>query len=167
MKIYEIDMEIERVLNDVDPETGEVLFDPELIEALQMERDEKVENLALAVKNLRAEVEAFKNEEKALAERRKVAENQAERAKKYLEYVLGGEKFKTTRVSVSYTTSKSVETDKDFVAWAIAAHADHLLRYRDPEADKTALKALLNEEGGEEAVEGHAKIVTNKSMIIK
>ena len=167
MKIYEIDMEIERVLNDVDPETGEVLFDPELIEALQMERDEKVENLALAVKNLRAEVEAFKNEEKALAERRKVAENQAERAKKYLEYVLGGEKFKTTRVSVSYTTSKSVETDKDFVKWAIAAHADHLLRYRDPEPDKTALKALLDGEGGEESVDGHAKIVTNKSMIIK
>lgn len=166
MKIYEIDMEIERVLNDVDPETGEVLFDPKLIEALQMERDEKVENLALAVKNLRAEVEAFKNEEKALAERRKVAENQAERAKKYLEYVLGGEKFKTTKVSVSYTTSKSVEVDKDFVAWAIAAHADHLLRYRDPEPDKTALKALLAE-GGEDAVEGHAKIVTNKSMIIK
>jgi len=165
MKIYEIDMEIERVLNDVDPETGEVLFDPELIEALQMERDEKVENLALAVKNLRAEVEAFKNEEKALAERRKVAENQAERAKKYLEYVLGGEKFKTTKVSVSYTTSKSVETDKDFVAWA-KTHAAFLLRYRDPEPDKAAVKTLLAE-GGEEAVEGHAKIVTNKSMIIK
>ena len=165
MKIYEIDQEISRLLEQTDPETGEVLFDTEALEALQMERDMKVENLALAVKNMRAEIEAFKTEEAALAERRKVIENQAERAKKYLEFVLGGEKFRTVRVSVTYTTSPKVETDEGFVGWA-KEHAPFLLRWKDPEANKTAIKELLNS-GGEEAVEGHAKIVRNSNMIIK
>jgi hypothetical protein len=165
MKIYEIDQEISRLMEQTDPETGEVLFDVEALEALQMERDTKVENLALAVKNMKAEIEAFKTEETALEDRRKAVEGQCERAKKYLEYVLGGEKFKSVRVSVSYTTSPKVETDEAFVAWA-KTHADFLLRYKEPEPDKKAIKELLNQ-GGEAAVEGHAKIVKSTSMVIK
>ena len=45
MKIYEIENAISDLLSQVDEETGEILFDPEQLEALQMERDGKIENL--------------------------------------------------------------------------------------------------------------------------
>ena len=142
MKIYEIENAISDLLAQVDEETGEILFDPAQLEALQMERDGKIENLALAWKNLTAEAKAIKAEEESLAKRRKVAENAAERAKSYLEFVLNGEQFKSPKVAVSYRKSKAVEVTPDFVPWAYA-HNQALLRMREPEPDKTALKKAL------------------------
>lgn len=144
MSIYEIDQEIMNLLSQVDEETGEVLFDEEKLAGLQMERDQKVENLALAYKNLTAEAKAIKAEEEALAKRRKVTENEAERAKSYLEFVLGGDTFKSPKVAVSYRKSESVEVTADFAPWAYE-NAQNLLRLREPEPDKTALKKALKE----------------------
>ena len=127
----------------VDEETGEVKVDFDALNALQMERDEKVENLALYVKDLVAEAKAIKGEEENLAKRRKVVERKAERAKEYLDYILGGEKFKTSKVSISYRTSKSVVPMEGFMEWA-KQFAPQFLRYKEPEADKTAIKAALD-----------------------
>jgi tetratricopeptide (TPR) repeat protein len=162
MRIYEIDQAIEALLGQIDEETGEVLFDPELLEELQMERERKVENLALAWKNLAAEAKAIKAEEEALAKRRKATENEAERARKYLEYVLGGESYKSARVAVSYRRSESVEIGPEFVPWAFE-HRQNLLRMKEPEADKTAIKAALK--AGEEIP--FTEITQKKSMQIK
>ena len=71
MTIYEIDNEI---MNCVDMETGEVI-DTDKLNDLQMERDAKIENVALWIKELKAEAEAIKNEKQALADRQRVAEN--------------------------------------------------------------------------------------------
>lgn len=103
--LYSINQEI---LNCVDLETGEIL-DEQAFEALQMERNEKLENIALWVKNLTSEAEALKAEEKAFAERRKSAEKKAESLKRYLSQQLNGQKFTTTRTSVSFRKSSSVE----------------------------------------------------------
>lgn len=103
--LYSINQEI---LNCVDLETGEIL-DEQAFEALQMERNEKLENIALWVKNLLSEAEALKAEEKAFYERRKSAENKAESLKRYLSQQLNGQKFTTTRTSVSFRKSSSVE----------------------------------------------------------
>ena len=162
MKIYEIDKEIEALLSDVDEETGEILFDTDKLEALQMERDRKVENLALAVKNLTAEAAAIKAERDALYERQKAAEREAERAKNYLEFVLNGEGFKTARVAVSYRNSTRLEVDDSFIAWA-KRKAKNLLTIKEPEPNKTAIKEMLKRN---ENVP-HVKMVTVQNMQIK
>ena len=142
MTIYEIDKAIMDLLDQIDEETGEALFDPEQIERLQMERERKCENLAMAWKNLTAEAKAIREEVETLTKRAKAAQNEADRAKAYLELVLGGEAFKTARVVVSYRKSKAVEVTPDFLPWAYA-HNQGLLRMREPEADKTAIKKAL------------------------
>lgn len=162
MKIYEIDKEIEALLSTVDEETGEILFDTEKLEQLQMERDRKVENLALAVKNLTAEAAAIKAERDALYERQKAAEKEAERAKKYLEFVLNGDTFKTARVAVSYRSSSRLEVDDGFIAWA-KRKAKDLLTVKDPEPNKTAIREMLKRN---ERVP-HVQIVTVQNMQIK
>ena len=77
MKLYEID---QALVDLVDNETGEII-DIEVFDSLQMERDEKIESIALYIKDLKAEAEALKAEKLAFAERQKVAENKAESLK--------------------------------------------------------------------------------------
>ena len=110
MTIFDIDQEI---LSCIDLETGEVI-DLEKLEALQMERDRKIHNVACWYKELNAEAEAIKSEKQKLAKRQQVCENKAESLKKYLAFVLGGEKFKDGAVSISYRTTKSVVFYDDF-----------------------------------------------------
>lgn len=162
MTIYEINEQIMELLTQVNEETGEALFDESKLEALTMERDRKVENLALAWKNLTAEAKAIKAEEDSLAKRRKSAENAAERAKSYLEFVLAGETYKSPKVAVSYRKSESVEPAPGFMDWALT-NDDTLIRYKEPEADKTAIKKALKD--GKEIP--FVELVTKTSMTIK
>lgn len=106
--LYEIN---EAILNCVDIETGEII-DAECLEALEMERTAKIENIVLWVKNLLAEAAAYKAEKEAFAEREKQAAAKAERLKMYLTAALGGERFTTEKCAVSFRKSKSVEVDE-------------------------------------------------------
>lgn len=141
MTIYEIDKQIEALLDGmVDPDTGEVNEEAlDQLEALHMAREEKAENAALAYKNIIAECKAIKAEEEALAKRRKAGENKAERLKAYLDYVLGGENFKTSRVAVAHKKSQAVELGETFMQTATS----EFLRFKDPEPNKTAIMAAL------------------------
>lgn len=141
MNIYEIDAAI---LSLVDEETGEIK-DFEEFANLQMERETKVENIALWYKNLIAEGKAIREEEKTLAERRRICENKAERLKAYLSEILQGNKFKTAKVAVSYRKSTAVDIEPDFIEWA-KNKADDLLIYKMPEPNKTAIKDALKQE---------------------
>ena len=58
MNIYLINRQIEELLAETDPETGEVLFDPEQLNELIMEKEAATEDLALGYKNLTAEAAA-------------------------------------------------------------------------------------------------------------
>lgn len=144
--IYEIDREIEKILADseVDPETGEVTIDTDALDELQMARDEKCENLALYIKNLSALIKSIKEEEAALAKRSKALENKRDRLNAYLQRVLQGVKFMTARVSVIFRRSSSTDIAPGFVEWAKTQRPD-LLRYKEPEADKTAVGKALAE----------------------
>ena len=148
MRLYEINAEIDALLSAVDPETGELTVDMEALEALEMERDAKLENLALAVKNYASDIAALKAEENALAERRSSLEKQMKRARDYLERNLAGEKFSTPRVAVSYrkTEAVSIYDPTEFFKWA-ALHTD-FIRFEEPKPNKTAIKAALKD--GEE-----------------
>lgn len=162
MKLYEIDAQIEKLIEqNMDPETGE-LTNTEEIEALAMEKEKKAENIALWIKDLEAEINALKAERDSFSKRISVAQNKEESLKRYLELCLNGEKLETTRCRVSYRTSKSVEVDEDsFIRWA-ATNRDEFLRYKMPEIDKTALKEALKTEDIP-----YARLKENKSMIVR
>jgi len=158
VNLYEINQEIDRAIqNCIDPETGEILDDTSELDALTLARDEKIENIACYIKNLKADAEAIRTEEKKLAERRKTCENRAEWLKKYLANNLQGEKFKSPRVAVSWRRSQAVVVED---IWKLPKD---YLRYKDPEPDKTAIKDAIKK-GFD--VEG-AELVDNLSMVIK
>lgn len=138
MNIYEIE---QAIMSLVDLETGEIT-DFSAFESLAMAKDEKIENIALWIKNLNAEAKAIREEEKNLAERRKAAENKSDSLKMYLDSVLNGEKFSTAKVAISYRKSSSVEVDDGFMEWA-KENADSLLKYSEPSVDKTAIKEAI------------------------
>ena len=141
MKLYEIDEAMEALVNQ---ETGELL-DFEAFNTLQMERTQKIENMALWVKDLLAEAKAIKAEIDILAERKKAAENKAARLKEYLQYILGGEKFKTSKCSVSYrkSTALNISDEEELVYWLQSNYLDDCLKYKDPEVSKTAVANLI------------------------
>lgn len=110
MTLYEIDNEI---MNCIDEETGEII-DLDRLNALEMERDKKIGNVACWIKDLKAEAEAIKAEKQALDKRQKAAENKAESLKTWLQTVLEGEKFKDSRCSISYRKSERVVFSDNF-----------------------------------------------------
>ena len=154
MTIYEIDS---RMAGLIDPATGELL-DYEAFASLQMEREAKIENMALWYKDLTAEAKAIREEEKALAERRKSAENKAERLKGYLDEALAGESYKSAKVAVSYRRSKAVElADESAVINELESSGrGDCIYYTAPRVNKVALARLLKDGGavpGAELVE--------------
>lgn len=160
MTLYEINDQMTQL---VDPETGEVM-DMEAFDALSMAAEEKLENVALWIKNLTSDVEQLKAEEKNLAERRKAAERKAESLKGYLAFWLNGQKFETPRVKCSWRKSEKViiPDEAQFTAWARAGH-DDLLTYKEPTPNLTAIKAAIKD--GVEVI--GASIVTNNNLSIK
>ncbi len=146
MKLYEINVEIEKFLSEnLDEETGEIR-NPELLDALQIARDEKLEAISLYVKSLSSDAAAIREEERTLAERRKAKERKAESLRDFLERELAGNKLETPRVSVTFRKTQSVRVDDADAAieslWS-GGFAD-AIRYK-AEIDKTAVKRLLKD----------------------
>lgn len=112
LKLYEYPRAIEDAYErGTDAETGEIIDEKAWteLEALQMERDQRIEGVVLWVKSLNAEAADIKDEEEALKKRRKSIERKAESLKDYLGYVLRGEKFETARVAISWRRSETAE----------------------------------------------------------
>lgn len=158
MKLYEIEQEI---LACVDLETGEII-DPEKLESLELERDRKIEGIALWVKNLDAEAKAYKEEKDSFAQKQKVAENKAKSLKEFLSHYLDGTAFKSTKVNVSFRNSKAVDV---FSMDELMNYddCDSYLKYSEPTPDKTAIKNAIN--SGVE-IPG-CRIVENSNIQIK
>lgn len=116
MTLYELTEQI-RELSErewADPDTGEILDEDVAcaLNALTLARDEKIENIALWYKDTLAEAEAIKAEEKKLETRRRGKERLAESLKRYLDYSLGGQKFSSPRVAISF---RNVENGKTVI----------------------------------------------------
>lgn len=142
--LYDIDQDI---LDCVDLETGEIL-DVEKLDALQMEREAKLEGVALWVKDLKAEAAAVKEEADKLIARKKALENKMEGLKAWLLMALGGEKLNTPRCKVYQTHSQRVSvTDENQLMnyiYSLPAPSDYL-RFKDPELDKDKVKKALKD----------------------
>lgn len=167
--LYEIDQSIIELLENgfnlacCDLETGEIDEQKaaEYLEQLQVERSVKVENIALYIKNLDADAEKIKEEEKNLKARRESKEKKAERLREYLKssmLIFGEPKFETARVALSFRTSKSVviddmeKLDKKYIQEKVSYTAD-----------KTAIKKAI---ASGEVIEG-ARLEENKNLQIK
>lgn len=153
MKLYEID---EGILSCIDTETGEIL-DFDKLNALQMERESKIENVACWIKDLKAEAEALKGEKQAFDKRQKAVENKIESLEKWLIFALAGENFKTTKAVVSFRKSQKVDIPD------IYKLDENFLKYAEPTADRTAIKKAIKEG---QTVEG-ATLVESVSVSVK
>lgn len=126
--LYEIDR---RIVSCVDAETGE-LIDPEQLESLIMERNQKIENVALWVKNLQSDALAYKAEKESFAEREKAANAKIDQLKRWLAEALEKQKFNTTKCAVSFRRSEQVEIydenaiPKDLMVETVVARPDKL-----------------------------------------
>ena len=162
--LYDIDQEI---LACVDQDTGEIL-DVEKLDALQMEREAKLEGVALWVKDLKAESAAVKEEADKLNARKKALDNKIESIKTWLLHALDGEKLKTPRCNVYQTHSQRVTIvgdEKDLIAWLERNTEDprEYIRYKDPELRKDEIKKALKD--GKEIE--YAKLEETESVVIK
>jgi len=152
--LYEIDA---RIMNCIDPETGEII-DPEQLEALQMERERKIESVALWIKNLKADLSALEAERKAFQDRERSCKGKIESLSEWLTNALNGEKFETPKVKVSFRNSEAVEiVDERLIP------KDYMRIKTEEAPDKTALKELLKTNI---QVPG-CRLVKNKNIQIK
>lgn len=144
--LYEINQDI---LDCVDAETGEIL-DTERLDGLQIEREAKLEGVALWVKDLKAEAAAVKEEADKLTARKKALDNKIESLKNWLLFALDGEKLKTPRCSVYQTHSQrvSVEDEAKLIDFLkLEDEPEMYLRFREPELKKDEIKKALKEGG--------------------
>ena len=164
MTLYEIDHAIAEAFEAaIDPETGEIL-DSEAwsrLETLQMEHDAKIEGIGCWIKDLNAEAAAIKAEEENLRKRRQSSERKAESLKGYLAWTLQGEKFKSSKVAISWRRSEAAELDPDMDPVQLPLKFQRVKVSVDP--DKTALKEALK--AGEE-IPG-VKLVEKQNIQIK
>ena len=173
MNLYDIDQRLVTLIEEgFDLEFGTIFESEEelakAIDEVQLDLDTKIENIGCYIKNLEAEVEAFKKEEDNLEARRKQTERKIEGLKRYLNGYLTAcypndsdrakWKFKSPKVVLGYRKSSSVEVpdieklDKKYLKITTKV---------DP--DKTAIKDAIK--NGEE-VKG-AFIKQNINLNIK
>ena len=150
--LFDYDKAIEACMD----EDGNVI-DAELKAYLEEYRDEAIEGIAMGIKEAKAEAEAIKAEEKALAQRRKVRENKASGLTKYLSDYLAGRKFSTPKVAISYRKSEAVEVAEG------ASVPDEFLVPQPPKVDKVGLKKAVK---GGAVIEG-VQLITKRNVQIK
>lgn len=149
MKLYEIANDylalLQAIENDELPE--EAVKDT--LEAIEGEIEEKADSIGCVLKEIDAEINAFKAEETRLAERRKKKEKAYEKLKTYLSETLqrmGVDKVETTRNCISFRKSEAVEVDEaKFLKWATEQDNkdDLIISSYSEKANKTEIKRVL------------------------
>lgn len=119
MGIYSITNEIEEFMAYAEAEDIPIEAILDTLESLQMEFDEKADNIACAIKNTLAEVDALKKEEQALQARRASKERLAERMKYAISAAmqrLGKSKIESSRNLITFRKSQSlvIQNENEF-----------------------------------------------------
>ena len=153
MTLYEIESAI---MDCVDSDTGEII-DEDKLTALLMERSDKLEGVALWIKNLESLISALKAEEDALKKRRETATKKVESLKSWLSATADYQKFETSRVAVSFRRSEQTVVDESVIdkKW----FKEKITYTPDKSAIKAAIKAGQTIDG--------AKIIVNQNIQIK
>lgn len=159
MNLWEINEKIANcfVYEDgvVDTETGEI-FDADYLDQLEMDREQKIENICKYIKNLEDDAESYKKHKKHFADMQAKAENKKKNLEEYLANCLAGEKWSAKDKSVSVTYRKSTSVN---VFDETKVPAKYLIEQK-PKVDKTLIKSDIK---AGQTVEG-AEIVENNNM---
>lgn len=139
------------------------------LDGMEQEIQAKAETVAVFIKNMNAEAELMKAEENRLKARRQAKEKAAERMKEYLISCL--DTVKLTKIGgirasmyiKNNPVSLNIVDESSFIDWAEKHDKDELLRYKAPEINKTAVKALIK--SGEYIP--YTELVQGRSIIIK
>lgn len=126
MKLYELNREIETILEDgyteeaVDKETGEITKESleTALNSLSVTRNQKIENIALYIKNTEALQNEIETEEKKLRKRKEQLRKKADWLKEYLTgnmQILGDTKFESAKVRISFRKSTSTEITNEMI----------------------------------------------------
>lgn len=141
--LYQIDSRIEDVIESgfsLDPETGEV-WDSSDLDDLAIAKAEKMEACGLWLKGQARLAEGMRDEERALAERRRAVERRMARMQSYLAGYVTREpkrRFETPRVALGLRRSQSVVvTDESLVP------SEYIKVKRTESVDKSAVRAAL------------------------
>ena len=140
MKLYEINEEIEKLL---DMQWEENLSDEDIkdtLDSLLMDKHDKCVNVALAIKNYKKDIEKFKEEEERLNARRRSMTKKMDWLKNYLTSFLNGEKIDDDpRVQVYYGSSEELIVDNP------SALPSAFLIPQDVKIDKARIKKAIKD----------------------
>jgi uncharacterized protein YlxW (UPF0749 family) len=154
MKLYELTTNYLSLMEMAEEMDTDTLKDT--LESIEEEINDKAENIAKLIKNLNADVDALKIEEKRLADRRKSLENKVTHLKEYLQNqleVAGLDKVKRPTLTISIQNNPpSVKVlDEKLLS-------DYMIPV-EPKLDKKAILTALKEGmevSGAELVQGRS-----------
>ena len=138
------------------------------LESIEGEFDMKAENIAVFIKEIKAETDLLKAEEQSLRKRRQTKERQIDTLKTYLltqMQEIGKSKIDTQKALISIRNnapSLVVDDELSFIRWA-EQNNDGLLKYSMPEIRKSDVKKAVK--AGDEIPFVHMEKST--SVIIK
>lgn len=152
--LYEIN---QAIMECIDLESGEII-DIEKLSELTLEKDDKIENIALWIKNLKSDIEAYNAEIESFTARKKSAENKLNSLSRYLGEFLDGQSFKTAKAQISFRTTTSVKVED-----GITPPDDYCRVTTKKDPDKKKIKEAL--EKGIEII--GCELVQSRSMSVK
>ena len=137
-KLYELNNDFMQVQSMIE-DGAEGLEDT--LESINLEIEDKLENIGKVIRNLESEVKAFKDEEKRLADRRKTLENEVKNLKLYAEQSLkatGQRKIDAGlfKFSIQKNPASVNVTDEKLIPQKYYVPVD-------PKLDKQTIKELL------------------------
>ena len=147
MKLYEIAEEYRKLANAIEEGLIPEEAVDDMLEAVQIPFEEKVDSLASWVKELTADSEGIGAEIKRLQERKKSKDATIERVKSAILKAMettGVNKVETPRNKVTTRKSSHVEV-VDINALMESDYAEEYLRYSEPSVNKNAVSKALKE----------------------
>lgn len=164
MKLYEIAIEYQRLIEAIESEEIPEEAIADTLESITSILEEKVDNIACLIKNLTAEKAAIDVEKANLEKRSKSKEKQIDRFKEYLSDVLlksGYSKLETARNKITFRKSEKVTIDDEaaFIEWAKENNEELLTIKSSTTINKTAIKKSLA--NGEEIAGAHIEKNSN------
>lgn len=149
MNLYNIDNTIKQIIEQgmvYDEETGEVFFTSDDLEALEMQLDDKVNNIIGYIKSLELQAANMKAIKDDYAKRQKSYENKASNLKNYLDEFMkrnDKDKVETSNGIASYRKSKIVDIyDESLLLNWVREHQEYANIKIEP--SKTAIKEGIN-----------------------
>lgn len=148
-KLYEIDKDIERLLDEdsilkieggqaVDTESGEVFSLTERLESLQIERTRKLESVAFYLDDINIKLARIDERIKQMQALKKSLQNQEDRLGSYLLYATSNKGVETPNVMVKVRKSTRVEILSD-----VMIPQEYMTVKTKVEPDKTAIKNAI------------------------